>query len=316
MNAPFRAFDGSPQAALGFLVSQVSHIEATVWARRYPAITYSEFVPVDMSANPWAATVSYYSMDMVGSAKWGSGLGNDFPFAETEAAKHETGVHMALIGYKYNLEEINQARMLGRSLPDERASAARRAYEEHVQRVAYFGDVAKGFKGLVNYTGIAIVAAPNGALLSPLWTSKTPNEILADINGIVAAIYIGSNTSEMADTVLLPLAAFSHISVTPVSGNTTMTILEYIRQNNIYTATTGRPLNIRAMWELDTAGAGATKRAVAYSKDPEILKLHLPQPLDFLAPQQHLMDFIVPGYFRLGGLDVRRPGAMRYLDGI
>lgn len=316
MNAPFRAFDASPQAALGFLVSQVSHIEATVWARRYPAITYSEFVPVDLSANPWAPTVTYYSTDMVGSAKWGSALGQDFPFAETDAAKHETGVHMALIGYKYNLEEINQARMLGRNLPDERASAARRAYEEHVQRVAYFGDTSKGFKGLTNYTGVTTIAAPNGAATSPLWVNKTPNEILADINGIVAGIYISSNTVEMADTVLLPLAGFSHISVTPVSANTTMTILEYIKANNIYTATTGRPLNIRAMRELDGAGAGGTKRAIAYSKDPEVLKMHVPQPLLFLPPQMVLLDAIVPGYFRLGGLDVRRPGAMRYLDGI
>lgn len=316
MNTHVRHFDASPQAALSFLVSQLSHIEATVYARQYPAITYPEFVPVDTSANPWAATVTYYSTDKIGAAKWGAGQGQDFPFAELERTKNETGVHMALIGYQYGIEELAQARMMGLNLTDEKASGARRAYEEMMQRIAYFGDAAKGFKGLTNYTGVTVVAAPNGAAASPLWTLKTPLEILADMNGAVAAIYIGSNTVEMADTVVLPLASFSHISVTPVSSLTTMTILEYIRQNNIFTATTGRPLTIRAMRELDTAGAGATKRLIAYTKDPDVLKMHLPQPLVFLAPQQELMNFVVPGYFRVGGLDVKRPGSMRYLDGI
>ncbi|MEQ1716254.1 MAG: major capsid family protein, partial [Hyphomicrobium sp.] len=255
-----RTFDASPQAALGFLIAQTTHIEANVWARRYPDITYQDFVPVDFSANPWAPSITYFSTDRIGSAKWGTGTMTDFPFSEVERSKFETAVHIAAAGYKYGIEEINQARMLGMNLPGDKAAAARRAYEEMTEKVAFFGDAAKSFKGLTNYVGITTVAAPNGAAASPLWSSKTPNEILNDMNNLVAGIYINSLTTEMADTIVLPLASFSYISVTPVNNLSSMTILEYIKQNNIFTATTGRPLTIKAMRQLDTAGAGATKR--------------------------------------------------------
>lgn len=308
--------DANPQAALGFLVAQTAHIESQVWAKKYPAITYQDLIPVDTSAHPWAATVTYYSTDIVGKSEWFAGGGQNFPFAETNRSQHETAVHMAAIGYRYDLQELNQARMLGLNLTSDKAAAARRAYEEKVEGVAYLGDAQKGLSGLFNTASIAAAAAPNGVSASPLWINKTPLEILADVNNALTGVYIGSLTVEMADTVVLPLASFAHISVTPVSDLTTMTILEYIKQNNIFTATTGRPLTIRASRHLDTAGAGGTKRMLVYTRDPEILKLHIPLPLQFLTPQQVLLDFIVPGFYRLGGLDVRRPGAMRYVDGI
>lgn len=309
-------FDASPQAALGFLVSQVTHIENQVWAKKYPAITYQDIVPLDFSAHPWAPSVTYYSTDKVGRAEWYAGQGQDFPFAEVNRAQHQTAVHMAATGYKYDVQELNQARMLGMNLTADKAAAARRAYEEKAESVAFVGDTGKGLKGLLNSTAVTAISAANGVSASPLWINKTPAEILNDVNSVVLAVWQGSNTIEMADTVLLPIAAYSYISVTPVSDLSMMTILEYVKTNNVYTAQTGKPLTIRAMRQLDTAGAGGTKRLVAYSKDPEVLKMHIPMPLQFFAPQQHLLDFIVPGIFRLGGLDIRRPGAMRYLDGI
>ncbi len=48
-----------------------------------------------------------------------------------------------------------------------------------------------------------------------------------------------------------------------------------------------------------------------------MLKLWLPMPFRFFpAWQTGPWRFEVPGAFRLGGLDIRRPAACRYLDGI
>ena len=49
------------QAALGFLISQVSSIEQEVYAIRYGDIQYPNLVPVDTSAYPWARTVTYFT---------------------------------------------------------------------------------------------------------------------------------------------------------------------------------------------------------------------------------------------------------------
>ncbi|MNY73088.1 hypothetical protein D3C86_2117840 [compost metagenome] len=55
---------------------------------------------------------------------------------------------------------------------------------------------------------------------------------------------------------------------------------------------------------------------VAYRRSPDVVKMHVPMPLRWLQAEQRLLKFEVPGIFRLGGVEVRRPGAMRYLDGI
>jgi hypothetical protein len=58
-------------------------------------------------------------------------------------------------------------------------------------------------------------------------------------------------------------------------------------------------------------------RMIVYKRDPQVLKMHIPMPHRFLPPWQTApLVFTVPGIFRLGGLEIRRPSAVRYVDGI
>lgn len=307
----------APQAALGFLISQTTHIERQVWEKKYPEMTYAEDVPVDNSAPEWIKSVTYFSTDKVGKMALIHGRANDIPLVDINREKHETEVVMAGIGYDYSLEELNQAFMLGISLTVDKAAAARRAYEEYVQGMAYTGDAQVGFTGLFNNASIAQSSAPNGASGTATWATKTADEILKDINGAITGIWTGSNTIEMADTILIPVAHYALIASKRLDATMTMTVLEYVLKSNIYTAITGKPLRIRARLELAGAGSGGTHRLMAYRRDPEVMKLHIPMPLKFLAAQGPLgFLYMVPGMCRLGGVDVRRPGSCRYLDGI
>jgi hypothetical protein len=299
------------QAALGFVTAQTTHIEREVNETVYPDIQYPALVPVDTSAHPFAKTVTYYSSDKFGAAKWINGNADDIPLAGTELAKHETSVHMAGIGYGYGYEEINQAQMLGINLTADDAMAARRAYEEMVDRVALFGDAVKGFSGLINSSAVTAAAVTTGA-----WASATEDQILADINGVILAVSSGTQYAAMADTLLLPYAKLNLLATNRL-GDTQMTILEFLRRNNTYTAMTGQELTIRAVRGLDTAGAAGVARMAAYRRHPQVLKLHIPMPHRFLPVYQDgPLSFVVPGVFRLGGLDIRRPKEVRYGDGI
>src|SRR5690606_32406924 len=94
------------QQALGFLVSQVSYIERQVVAVQYPDIQYPEIIPVDTSADEWAKSVTYFSTNKVGAAGWFHHHAKDIHVADVERAKHEVGIEMADIGYRYTLEEL------------------------------------------------------------------------------------------------------------------------------------------------------------------------------------------------------------------
>ncbi len=314
MNAHFNV--DAMQANLAFVVKQNSSIEAGVYRHKYPDLNYQELIPVDTSAHPFAASVTYYSMDGAGQAKWINGNGKDIPVANAELEQFETPVHTAGIGYSFGWEEVGRASMLGVALESEKAFYARRAYEEMVYRVALTGDTAKGFQGLFNNSSVtATNVANDGSGSSRLWTAKSGDLILRDVNSALMGINSATEGTATADTLVMPRERMEYIASTRL-GDTNMTILEFLRQNNVYTAETGVPLTIRGKRGLLTAGDSGTARMVAYRRSPEVLKLHIPMPHRFMPVQIEGLQYTVPGVFRLGGLDIRLPKEVIYRDGL
>lgn len=307
------------QQALGFLTSQVSYIERQVVEVQYPGIQYPDLIPIDTSANEWAKSITYFSTDKVGRAGWFHHLAKDTHYADIDRTKFEVGVEMADIGYRYSLEEIGQAMMAGVALTADRASAARRAYEEFIDDIALRGDSDKNLFGIFNYPGITpVTVTADGNNSSPYWADKLDDadKILRDVNDALTGVWTASLTVEMADTILLPLTTISLLATTRLP-NTTMTLMEFLARNNIYTFTTGRPLTIRTVRGLESAGTGGVGRMVVYRRDPQVLKMHIPMTHRFLPPWQTApLVFDIVGIFRLAGLEIRRPGAVRYVDGV
>ncbi len=300
------------QSALGFVLAQTSHIEPGVYATKYPDIQYRGLIPIDTSAHPFATSVTYFSSDRFGEAGWINGNADDVPRAGTTRSKFETPVYTAGIGYGYGFEEIGRAQMLGINLPADDAAAARRASEEMIDRVALEGDASKGFTGLFNATGVTAYAATTGN-----WASATPVQIIADMNNALLNVFNGTNTTALADTLLLPWSKFLQIATKPFSDHSDESILNWFLRNNVYTVQTGQPLTVRGLRGLDTAGVSGVARMIAYRYAPEVLKLHIPMPHRFLQPwQAGPLRIEVPGVFRLGGLDVRLPKEVVYVDGI
>ena len=304
-----KTFDA--QAAMGFVISQTSHIEQQVYQIKYPDIQYPQLIPVDTSANPFAKTVTYFSGDKAGVAGWIEGNADDIPMADVNRTQFETPVYTAGIGYGYGWEEINQAMWLGTPLTNDKANAARRAYEEMVDRIALEGDTIKGFEGLFDHSDVTATSAGHGD-----WATATPDEIIEDINDGLGHVQTQTTNIALADTLVLPFAKWNLIASTRLT-DTGGTILKFVRENNVYTAQTGAPLMIRAARKLDTAGVSGDARMIAYRRSPEVLKLHIPMPHRFMPVwQSGPLRWDVPGVFRLGGLDIRLPKEVSYVDGI
>lgn len=324
MNTTFNMpFADAPQRAFSFALNQAFRVEREVYALRYRDIQYPDLVPVDTTGPEWIGGVTYYSSDAVGQAKWFAGKADDVPHAEVMREKFEMAVHMAAIGYDWDLEEIGKAQLLGVDLRIDKAAAARRAAEEFIDKVAITGDSTKGFTGLANNAAVtAGNVAATGTGSTTTWSTKTPLNILADINAAITGTYSNTVGAELADTLIVPMTRYLDIAARPMQNTDgsqvgTNTVLEYVRMNNVYTALTGNPLTIRAVWGLETAGAASTPRMIAYRRAPDVLVLQMPMPFRFLPPwQQGPLRFEVPGIFRISGVDVRRPRAMRYADAI
>jgi len=290
-------------AALGFVVSQRSHIETEVMRKPYPTILYPRLMQVDTSANPYAQSVTFFTQDAVGRAKFINGKGDDIPRVDVTTGKFEQTVNMAGVMYSYSFEEIGAAQMMGMSLPLEGANAARMAYEMLVNTTTLTGNTGMGIEGFFNTTGITSVASAATFALS------TPAAILSFVNGLLSGIQSASLGTQVADTIVLPILQFGDLATRQLAPESDVTVLDFIRRANVYTAQTGQPLSI-------FADANLTNRMVVYRNDPSVVKLHMPMPLMFMPPQNAGLEIRTHGAFRFSPVSIRTPAAVRYGTGL
>ena len=296
--------------ALAQFQSQLVKIETEILEETYDDIQYPNLIPVDTSGPEWVKGVTYRSMSQIGEAKWINGGAQDVPNADITTAEVSTPVELAAIGYSYTLEEVNQSVLHNFPLETSRISAARRAAEEFIDRVALNGDADKGMSGLYNNASVTPFAA------AQTFETATLEQALTMVNnGLIGVGGEQARSRYPRDTMLLSTASLTALA-NKVITDSSETFLAYIKKNNIYTMRTGKELMVRDVDGLDTAGGGGTKRAVFYRRDPNVLRFHMPMPHRFLTAQQVIMEFKVPGIFRIGGTEIKRPDAVGYQDGV
>lgn len=312
--------------ALAFVEGQAYQINQRVYETRYPDWDFSRLIFVDTTAPEWSPGIVTYSSDFSGAARWQSSYAKDIPLADVSQDYETRGYHMAAIGYQWNLEEVNTTMGFpGANLPDRRARSARLAYQKFMYDIALSGNAEKSWGGLINYPGVTATDAPNdGNANARVWYDatgvgqKTPAQIVRDINLALAGVHQATNEIDLADTILLPTRALQYIAETPYNPLVQETILSFVMRTNLYTITTGQALTIRGVRELDTGDAGGSLgRLVAYKNNPEYVKLHLPMPHRFLPVYQDgPLNFVIPGIFRTGGVELLTTAGMRYIDKI
>ena len=305
---------------LGFLTAQSAHIETEVFQRQYEPVTYPELAYVDTSAWDYAESVIHYSQDFTGRPALLAQRGTDIPMVNVQRAQHIVPVHEYALGYDWTDSEIQQAMRFDWNLPTDKAAAAMLSAELELQDIFENGRDELGFVGFVNASAVTATAAHDAGSSAINWDDKTPDQIMVDVNAGLSRPYANTRRNFLCDTIALPEGAITHLSSTrmPDTGDT---MYEWIREKNQYTQETGMPLRIRALSALRTAATVASVagqgRMIAYRNNRDVLRFHVPMPYQFLAPlRKNSITWEVAGMFRTGGLEIRLPGAMAYIDGI
>lgn len=300
------------QAAFPFVLAQGRTIEGRIYTRKYPTLNYASVVPVVTEGNEWSIGTTFFTVDTAGEAKFLSGSGTDMPFNSMNHDQASKDFAMIGSGWEWNIEEINQASLYGIDLNATKAMSADDKVERLLNSIAFLGSTEKGWTGFANDAAITVQAAGQTA------AAGTPTQNYALVNNALDAVSTGSLEIEMADTLAVPPAVFrAWNSKSSGAGDGTLNVLSYIRANNSYTGMTGQPLNIIPVRELATAGAGGVGRMVAYRRDEEAVRFHLPMPKKVLTPRQKsIMGFETGIIARTGGTEWRLPGSAVYVDGV
>lgn len=297
-------------AESAFFQRQLESIKSKTYDVQYPELKARRLFPVSFEAGTGAESIVFYTYDQAGMAKVIQSYADDLPRADVVASESVTRIKSLGASYGYSIQEIRNAAMAGIPLQQRKANAARRAILQRENKIAYFGDATYNISGFLSNPNILTYTVPVGASTQTEWNTKTPDEILADLNGIVHNIVETTLEVETPDTLLLPVGQYNYIASTARSANSDKTILSYFLENNQYVQ------EVIAVNELKGSGTGGADQYVAYRRDPDKLTLEIPQEFEQFPPESRGLEEVVACHERIGGVIIYYPLSVCKGEGI
>lgn len=297
-----------------FFQRQLEHIKAQSYDVRYAELKARMLFPVSNEGGQGITSITYRTYDQAGAAKIINAYADDLPRADVAGKETTIPVRSVGISYGYNLDEIAAAQLTGAPLDQRRANAARRANEQVINDVSFFGDAASGLGGLFDNPNI-----PTGAVVNPgsgtEWVNKTPDQILFDVNDLFADIFETTKMVESGNTLMVPPSQWSYIMSTPRASNSDTTIGQYLANNSPYLNSVDDIIPVNECVAANNPEL-STDAMVAYDRSPDKLQLEIPVELEYMPVQQKNLEFVVPGRSRLGGLNIYYPLSLAIATGI
>jgi len=212
--------------------------------------------------------------------------------------------------------ELDRSQLLGQPVDVSKMKGLTIKYNMDIDEQVYIGDADLGVKGLLNSTEVTFGnVALNAATTSRLWSAKTPDEILADVNTLINATYAATGYSICPSDLLLPPAPFAYLASQKVSTAGNVSILTFLEDNSLSLRINGKKLNIQPVKWLTGRGASATDRMVAYTNDGERVRFPL-VPIRRETAYYHGIKFAAPYISALGEVEFVYPETVQYADGI
>lgn len=267
-------------------------------------------VPVDHSVNPGAESDTYTWYDRVAAAEYVRDFSTQPPRVDVFGGQVTHGIRHVWLSYAWNVQELRAAAMAQKSLPTMKASACREGIEAIIDESLLIGNTLHNLKGLFTLTGTNTYTPPNGIGGSPTWALKTPREILNDLYAMERKVYVDSLEIETIDTLVLATDLFGIIATRPMGDGDNVTILRRFLADAQYVK------SVETSPRLATAGSGSTTRTVGYRKSPDVLQGIIPLEFTQQAPQWTGLEARTIAEARVGGVQLYRPKAVIYGDGM
>jgi len=299
---------------------ELEFIKAKTFDVKYPGLKAIIMIPVSTDAGSGAKTITYQQFNQVGIMKVISNYADDLPRADV-FGKEFTSIVKSLGGsYGYNIQEIREGQMAGIPLTARKAIAVRKANDQAVNRIGWFGDTAAGLQGFLTQANVPAAVVPAGVTTGNVkWdggSPKNPIEILRDMNAAPTRIIDITLGVEVPNTMLLPVIQHRIISTTRLDSGTDTTIKEFFMKNNPDFQIVDWVNELKDVDPAPSGGAAPTDVMAVYDRSPEVLSLEIPQPFEMFPAQERNLEFVVPAHSRIGGVIVYYPLAIDLSEGI
>lgn len=293
-----------------FFKRELEYVKSRTYDTKFKTLKAFDLLPIDDEVPSGATEMTWRRYTSVGFAKIIRDYAKDFPRVDIYGEEETAKVRDLGDSYGYSIKEIRASQLTGKGLEQRRANAARRAIDELLNELAWFGDANYNIQGFINFPGITEYTVPSDGSAGKLWSGKTPDKIVRDVSGLIASVVVPTNGKEMPDTLLLPLEQYTYISDTRMTDGNDKTILTYILENNPFLNT------IEWLTELKGAGAGGTDRMMVYPRTEENVTFEIPVAFEQFPEDKQGMEYVIACHAETCGVQIYYPLSVAYGDGI
>lgn len=286
-----------------FLRRALEHVRARSYDYVFPEFIGRKLLPVDNSVPTGAETTSFDTYREVGVAEISEDYANDGPAVDTLASSQAQKIFGILAHYSYTLQDVRAGMMAGgKTLPERKAKAARRAVEQQQDRIMLLGDANWGLKGLFDLAGTLTYTTGGGAM-----ETLTPDAAAAELSAIVHKMLLDTKEVEIPDTMVLPSSMYNYLNETRMGDGSDKMILKFFQENNDHIKTIEKSNKLES-------GTWTGRRIVTYRRDEEKLQAVIPQEFEQLPPDVAGLRTKTVCHARAAGVELHYPKSVIYAD--
>ena len=316
-------------AESAFIQRALNFVEAQIYYFEYPPLEGREYVQVDRSAPEGAKTTSYKMITRVGKAAIGTSDG-DAPMSVFFTNEFFHQFFPIRSAYRYTYDDLLAAAMSAQNgqpinIDLEEALAAHDGIERALDVVAAFGSATPptgidpigpdvGWLGLLNQPSANTYVIPAGGGGTTPWSTKTPDEKISDLSGIVASQIAATFKVHSPKRIIVPVLQYQkELAGTSMSDGRSDTVLSYFVRTR---KESEQPVEVRSWQYLAGAGVGPSDRMVAYDPDMRFVRHMISQEFIQLPPQLRNETYVFNCRAKTCGVVCPRPLSISYGDGI
>ncbi len=310
-------------SALAYYVNQLENLDKRLyepltsvsWGRDIklrPGITMSN-ESTSFIRSAFAATGT---LNQTGNMSWISPETTAIPGVSVNGEKVVLPLRLLAREISYTSVELERSQLTGQPIDTQKMDAMNTIYQMNTDQMVYIGATEVGATGLVNSALVTNVAAvANGISGTPEWTTKTPDEMLADVNELLESVWSASAFAVCPNKLLLPPAQFSYLASQKVSSAGNISILKFLRENCISLEAGVGELDIKPVKWLTDRGVGPSDRMVAYTNAEDRVRFPM-VPVRRETAYYSGIRFTAPYLWAFGEMEIVYPETIGYRDGI
>lgn len=314
-------------SALAFYVNQLENLDKRLympltsvsWGRDIklrPGITMSdESTSFIQSAFAAGGTQSNSNGSSGGNMPWISAETTAIPGVSIDGQKSVLPLRLLGREISFTSVELDRSQRLGTPIDSQKTDALNILYQMNTDQMVYIGSTDVGAQGLLNNSAITESGVATGVSGSTLWSQKTPDEILADVNTLIETTWSAAAFAICPSKLLLPPAQFSYICSQKVSSAGNVSILKFLEENSISLKVNGKALDIQPVKWLTGRGTNSEDRMLAYTNEENRVRYPM-VPIRRETAYYMGIRFIAPYIWAFGELELPYPETLQYGDGI